>query len=157
MGWTILNIIGLAIGAYCSKLVLEELQKGKLVVALSILITISFGCIKFTYLGLAFGIISIITTILASMFLTFKDGTKAMTGEECQRAWNAQQAAKARANPTLAMLDTINMSIRNNSPSVPFFGGQQCDQYGTQSRIKTELDIQSGRAENGTNGVWLKD
>ena len=97
---------------------------------------------------------SFLAWIIGAMFFTRRDGTSA---KDAQRAFDAQQIAKARANPTLAMLDSINLSMKNNSPSVPFFGGQQCDHYGTQSRIKTELDIQSGRAENGTNGVWLKD
>lgn len=154
MGWTILNIIGLAIGAYFSKRTWKIMMNGEYLVIGNLLFIAFLWLNNGTKLGLIFGIVSLILWLIGAMFFTYRDGTSA---KDAQRAWNAQQAAKARANPTLAMLDTINMSMRNNSPSVPFFGGQQCDQYGTQSRIKTELDIQSGRAENGTNGVWLKD
>lgn len=154
MGWTILNLVCFAIGCRFTKAILDEAVNGKILVLSNIIIGLSFGLGTKLPFGITFLVTSIISLFIGAIFLKRKNGRK--FGDE-QKAFNAGQAAKARANPTLAMLDSINISMKNNSPSVPFLGCQQNDEYTTQSRIKTELDIRSNRAENGTNGVWLND
>ena len=155
MGWTILNLVCFAIGCRFTKAILDEAVDGKALVIGNIItgLTLGFGT-KLPW-GITFLVTSTISLFLGAIFLERKNGRK--FGDE-QKAWNAQQAAKARANPTLAMLDSINLIIQNNSPSVSLFGSQQSDTDDfTQQRLNTMGDIRAGRAPNGTNGVWLKD
>lgn len=155
MVWTILNLICFAIGAYMSKALLKETKDGKWLILGNVAVALIIVLGK----GFPFGITFLVTTIIAgfisAIFMEPSDPNGYHFGDE-QKAWNAQQAAKARANPTLAMLDSINLSMKNNSPSVPFFGCQQdeTDKF-AQQRLETMGDIRAGRAPNGTNGVWL--
>ena len=74
-----------------------------------------------------------------------------------QKAFDAQQIAKARANPTLVILDSINLTILNNSNTSTSFQAQQekeIEEF-TKQRMETMADIRAGRAWNGTNGVWM--
>ena len=154
MGWTILNLVCFAIGAYFSKAAIKEIKEYKGLIIGNIIgaIILWLGCN--VSLGISFLVSSTVGLFIGAIFLTSNNGRKF---GDAQRAFDAQQIAKARANPTLAMLDSINLSMKNNSPSVPFFGGQQCDSDDfAQQRLNTMGDIRAGRAPNGTNGVWLK-
>lgn len=160
MSSMIFTAIGLAVGGYCTSIVWKELKNGTLIGLLNIIISLYFCLIKGLSLGLTFSVVSIITMIIGAMCLTRKDGSKPIyTGDYLQKAFDEKEAARARANPTLAMIDTINMNIRNNSSSrKTFFTQQQKDlDEWTEQRINTIGDINAGRAPNGTNGVWLKD
>lgn len=154
MSSMILTAISLAIGGILTLNILKVDKNGKIFLICNFIFTIFLWMGKGFNLGLVFLICSIIMWLLAGMFSTSKNGVSA---ETLQKAFDEREAARARANPRLAMIDTINMNIRNNSPSPTTFFSQRSDDYEvTNSRIKTELDIRSGRQENGTNGIWLK-
>lgn len=156
MGWTILNLVCFAIGAYCAKIIWKAFIHGELYIIISSLLTIFLGIETGIPYGIIFLILVNVAGVLAGMTLK---GSNGISGSDLQKAFNDQQAAKARANPTLAMLDSINLNLLNNSTTSTSFLAQQqkeSDEW-TQNRINTIGDINAGRAPNGTNGVWLKD
>lgn len=158
MGWTILNLVCFAIGAYLSKATIKETMNGKGLVIGNIMVALAFSLGNEFPLGITFLVTSIITVFVGVIFFEPTDPNGYRLGD-AQKAFDAQQIAKAKANPTLAMLDSINLNMLNNSNTSTSFRAQQqkeSDEW-TQERINTIGDINAGRAPNGTNGVWLKD
>ena len=100
MGWTILNLIGFAIGCKTSKVIWKDRLNGKGLVIGNILVTLVLGLVTGFHFGIVFLITSQISAFIGAIFMEPSDPNGYRFGDE-QKAWNAQQAAKARANPTL--------------------------------------------------------